>query len=63
MSTTWIWLTETEPMVNAYADFLTGFSARANAQAWLRISAGSHYAVWLNGQRVVASQYADFPDV
>ena len=62
MSTTWIWLAETEPMVNAYADFLTGFSAHANAQASLRISAGSHYAVWLNGQRVVASQYADYPD-
>lgn len=57
---TWIWLAEREPLVNAYADFLCDVALQGR-DAQLLISAGSHYAVWLNGRRVPASQYADYP--
>lgn len=59
---TWIWLPQEEHAVNQYADFLCGFDMPAGARADITISAGSHYAIWLNGQRVQASQYADYPD-
>lgn len=57
----WIWCGNGEPVVNQYVDFLSPFPASADDDAVLLLSAGSHYAVWLNGQRLPASQYADYP--
>ena len=48
----WIWCGNDEPVVNQYVDFLSPFPASADDDAVLLLSAGSHYAVWLNGQRL-----------
>lgn len=60
--TSWVWLADDGQAVNQYVDFLCSFEMKAGARAALAITAGSQYAVWLNGQRVPASQYADYPD-
>ena len=43
------------------ADFLTGFRRAQMRRPGCESPPGRN-AVWLNGQRVVASQYADYPD-
>lgn len=58
----WIWLPGDGQTVNEYVDFLSAFDMKAGTRVEMTISAGSHYAVWLNGLRVPSSQYADYPD-
>ena len=58
----WIWCAEAAE-VNAYVVFTQQFSyTPGKNRAILRISADSQYEVVINGDRVGAGQYADYPE-
>lgn len=57
----WIWLPK-EDNLNQYGDFRATFSLTDQENTCLYISADSHYAVYLNGMLLPASQYPDYPN-
>ncbi|MBQ6829787.1 MAG: hypothetical protein IJO59_01535 [Clostridia bacterium] len=56
----WIW-ENNEVKADEYADFCQSFVWDGTGAVSLRISADSHYAVYLNGALAAFGQYADFP--
>ncbi len=55
----WIWCTDT-PQNDEYGEFTDTFIYDSGS-VFLRISADSNYAVYLNGCLIACGQYADFP--
>ena len=59
----WIWAKSCPYEVNCYCEFADRFNVeRPDSQVFIRISADSQYALWINGKFADCGQYSDFPE-
>lgn len=59
----WIWVNNCPHEVNCYCEFADRFIVdRADSQIFIRISADSQYALWINERFADFGQYADYPN-
>ena len=59
----WIWAKNCPYEVNCYCEFADRFNVeRPDSQVFIRISADSQYALWINGKFADCGQYSDFPE-